>query len=53
MNVTNNFFIVNGQAFKEYFASKEDEYHILDFTSIIYPLDTYGNHIWVGMSFIE
>lgn len=52
MNVTNNFFIVNGQAFKEYFSNQEDETYTLSFTSTIFPLDSYGNHIWIGELFL-
>ena len=48
MNVTNNFFIVNGQASKDFPNTAQDETFVLDFVSTIYPLDAYGNFIWVG-----
>lgn len=48
MNVTNNFFIVSGQAFKEEYADLDENTYHLNFTSTIYPLDSYGNYIWVG-----
>lgn len=52
MNVTNNFFIVNGQASKDFPNREQDETFVLNFVSTIYPLDAYGNFIWVGKGVI-
>lgn len=48
MNVTNNFFIVNGQAARDNVGVETDQNYFLNFTSTIYPLDFYGNFIYVG-----
>jgi hypothetical protein len=53
MNVTNNFFIVNGQATQEFPNNIEDMTYHLNFESKIYPLDLYGNYIWVGKEILN
>ena len=50
MNVTNNFFIVNGQASRDKRSMSDTEIFELNYTSTIYPLDFYGNPIIIGNS---